>query len=280
MPGEALGDALLQEKLFPQQWPPGMSSDVLVREDADGIQGLMQSVTRGDKGWLGLMAVTATARRAGCARDLAEEAIARFPSGVTEVEVLAIPGNYLYPGLDPRWTGALCFLESLGFERFKDCVNLTVHLDQDFPIAGETKRLADRDVKVRRATPADDALLVDFFAEQFGDDWLFECRRAMENDPAGLHLALREGKVLGFSAHSGQNRAWGFFGPMGTSPQARGLGIGRVLLWHCLDDLRGMGHRTAMIPWVGPISFYHHATAAVVERVFWRYRRDRVRKKT
>jgi mycothiol synthase len=59
---------------------------------------------------------------------------------------------------------------------------------------------------------------------------------------------------------------------MGTTPPCRGLGIGRILLWRCLNDLRDAGHETAVIPWVGPIGFYSRHCDCVLERVFWRYR--------
>ena len=36
--------------------------------------------------------------------------------------------------------------------------------------------------------------------------------------------------------------------------------------------MRDAGHRTSVIPWVGPIAFYQQWCAARVERVFWRYR--------
>ena len=111
-----------------------------------------------------------------------------------------------------------------------------------------------------------------FFEENFGADWRFEVSLALENDPPGLHIALKDGRLIAFSAHSSQNREWGFFGPMGTVPAARGLGLGRVLLWHCLNDMRDAGHRTAVIPWVGPIAFYQQWAGCHVERVFWRYR--------
>ncbi len=279
LPGEHFSQELLREKLFPDAWPPGKDGTVLLAEQDGQVIGMQQGVHARDKGWLGLMAVAASARRRGIARGLAQQVIDAWPETVSEIEVLAIPGNYFYPGLDPRLTGALCFVEALGFERFRDCVNLVAGLEHPFPTDAEETRLAAAGVRVRRATPDDDDLLVRFFDAQFGADWLYEARLAFANPQPCLHLALRDGELLGFSAHSTQNRAWGFFGPMGTAPAARGLGIGRVLLWHCLNDLRAEGHRSAVIPWVGPISFYHLAVGAVVERVFWRYRRDRVRKK-
>jgi GNAT superfamily N-acetyltransferase len=94
----------------------------------------------------------------------------------------------------------------------------------------------------------------------------------MAVDPPAVHLALRDDRIVAFSAHSAQNREWGFFGPMGTTPAARGHGLGAVLLMRCLEDLRKAGYGRAVIPWVGPIAFYAANVPCRVERVYWRLR--------
>jgi mycothiol synthase len=264
----------LCEKLFEKRRPDEFTWEVYLAESEGRPAGFMQSVTRPTmhKAWVGIFAVDAAQRRRGIANALFQHARANWPADTEEVEVLAIPGNYFAPGLDPRYTTALAFVERLGFERFKDCVNLSADLSERFDTSPDERRLTAGSIEVRRARPDDGALLDAFFAEQFGQDWRFEAGLAMNNEPPGLHLALKNGRIIGFSAHSSQNREWGFFGPMGTVPEARGLGVGRVLLWRCLNDLRDAGHRTAVIPWVGPIAFYQQWCGARVERVFWRYR--------
>ena len=272
---DALTEHLAREKLFPDAWQPGMDGGVLVAEDDAGIVGLMQHVLRPSarRAWVGLFAVEAAHRRQGIARRLFELVCAGWPSDLDEIEVLAIPGNYFAPGLDPRYTPAHAFLESAGFTRFKDCVNLRAPLIREFDTRADEARLAADGTVVRRADRTDAQRLDAFFAGQFGPDWRYEVEMAFGVGPPALHLALRDGRVIAFSAHSTQNREWGFFGPMGTAPEARGRGVGRVLLWRCLNDLRAAGHASAVIPWVGPISFYARWAEARVERVFWRYRR-------
>lgn len=274
LPLDSFSRALLAEKLLEKRRPREFDWQVFVAEEQSRMVGFMQSVARpvAGKAWIGLFAVAADARRRGIASTLLQHAQQHWPANVTETEVLAIPCNYFTPGLDPRYTEALCFLERRGFERFRDCVNLTADLSQHFDTAAEEQRLAAAGITVRRAAADDDGLLAAFFAEHFGDDWRFEASLAMNNGPPTLHLALEEDRIIAFSAHSTQNREWGFFGPMGTAPAARGLGLGRVLLWHCLNDMRAAGHRTAVIPWVGPIAFYQQWANCRVERVFWRYR--------
>lgn len=279
--------ALLHEKLFAPLPGPSLW-ETLIAERAGEPVGFMQTLARkraqvsepacphaaASKAWIGLFAVHPAHRHRGIARRLHEAARARWPDDVKEAEVLAIPGNYLTPGLDPRYTAALCFLEALGYRRGRDCVNMRVDLAHALDTAAEESRLEAAGITLRRANDTDAALLDAFFAADFGPDWRYEAALAANNDPPALHVALREGRILGFAAHSAQNREWGFFGPMGTAPAARGAGLGRVLLWRCLNDLRAAGHATAIIPWVGPIAFYHQACGATVERVFWRYRME------
>jgi mycothiol synthase len=94
---------------------------------------------------------------------------------------------------------------------------------------------------------------------------------ALGNHPVSVHVAVVDGIVKAFSAHSANNTGTGWFGPMGTHPDLRGKGVGSILLKRCLEDLKHAGHSQAIIPWVGPIAFYSHFCGAVVDRVFWRY---------
>ncbi|MBK8915439.1 MAG: GNAT family N-acetyltransferase [Phycisphaerales bacterium] len=281
---------LLEEKLFANPRPldepvttanaarfgRGERYRVVITEDERGAAGAIQIVTRPweQRGWIGLFAVRTDLRRRGIGRGLLEAAIAHAAGdGARTIDLIGIPGNYFAPALDPRYTTALCLLERLGFEKTGDCCNLVAELN-GLPETGEEEARLTRDgIEIRRAVRSDEALLDTFFAAQFGAEWRFECELAMRNAVPALHLALRDGQVIAFSAHSSQNREWGFFGPMGTAPEARGSGCGRVLLIRCLADLAHDGHATAVIPWVGPIGFYARSVKARVERVFWRMRR-------
>ncbi len=294
---ERFSPELLHEKLFENPRPGVDEYTVYGAFDGDDLIGAMQSVARPRDGraWLGLFAVAERHRRHGVATQLFEAVTAAWrAANIREAEALAIPGNYFVPGLDPRYTPALCLLERFGFSRFKDCVNLIADLgraawkaaapDADrmsavrpgprdpFATTDDEQKLAEQGVTIRRATADTDPLLDAFFTEHFGADWRLEVERARRISPPGVHLALADGRVIAFAAHSAMNREWGWFGPMGTAPQAEGRGIGRVLLRRCLADLREAGHATAIIPWVGPIGFYARHVPCRVHRVYWRYK--------
>ncbi len=79
------------------------------------------------------------------------------------------------------------------------------------------------------------------------------------------------GEIIAFSEFETNNKGTGWFGPMSTSVNARGKGVGGVLLKRCMNEMKKMGFKTSIIPWVGPISFYMHYINSPVDRVFWRY---------
>ena len=76
------------------------------------------------------------------------------------------------------------------------------------------------------------------------------------------------------SDHNTNNFGTGWFGPMGTHPDLRGMGIGEILLKRCLQDMKEEGLEYSTIPWVAPIAFYSHYCYAMIERVFWRFEKS------
>lgn len=271
---DRFSEDLIGETLFSNPNPDRDQYGLLIAQSEGKPIGFMQTVARASqgRGWIGLFAVREPFRRTGVASALLSRALNGFGNQeIADVSVLGIPCNYFTPGLDPRYTEAHCFLVRSGFEKTRDCSNLIADLSQQFDTDSDETRLLDEGLEIRRAAESDADLLATFFSEQFGEDWHTEAKLAMRAKPCGLHLAIQNGRIIAFSGHSSQNREWGFFGPMGTTPAARGKGIGRVLLRRCLNDLRDAGHKTAIIPWVGPIPFYMHHAHCRVDRVFWLY---------
>ena len=74
------------------------------------------------------------------------------------------------------------------------------------------------------------------------------------------------GAAVAFTAHDGNNRGLGWFGPMGTLPAHRGRGLGEALVLRCLADVRTRPEGR-VIAWVGR-SFYARTCGAVPERRF------------
>jgi predicted N-acetyltransferase YhbS len=250
--------------------------------DAESVTGVvLGSVAHRDPavGHVDLIAVHPAARRRGTGRALlgaAEAALARL--GVGEVRLAGNPPHFAWPGIDVRYTPALCAARALGYSHEGTAWNMTADLSRDdSPALRDTAqaeaRLADAGIVVRAADADDVPALVEFAQANFGGAWGDEVRDSVDRPRAGCHVAVRDdGELLGFAAYGSSRPS--LFGPMGTAPAAQGLGIGGVLLRRCLIAQRAAGHRSAQIGWVGPVRFYSDAAGARIERVFFLYRKQ------
>jgi mycothiol synthase len=276
-PLDPLTPALLEEKIWGDE---DTTTDLaLLAEDAGQIAGFATGVVRqpGERGVVKLIAVAPPRWREGIGGQLLRQLeSAMRQRGASAVRLGEAAPNYLLPGIDPRYTRAMLFFEGRGYRRIGETYNLDVDLGaEDWSTAAREQELAMEGVTVRRAA-SDDRLAVDAFLDEHWPAWKAEVSRALERRPVALHVAFRqrggeEPELLGFSAYDSNNLGTGWFGPMGTAPAARGLGIGSVLLRRCLRDQRAQGLQRAIIPWVGPIAFYAHYADAAISRVFYRY---------
>lgn len=271
---DAITADLLNEKLYED---PHFDRDMVLVADEDGqIAGFMQGVTRdirGERiGYLKLMAVAPGSRKKGLARQMYENMEALMGDrGVKKMRIFDAPLNYFQPGIDPRYTEALCFVWRMGFERFDDTTNLIADLHgRDWDTSAKEQDMAEQGIIIRRATEEDRVELLRFIEDEFAL-WRHEVAMAFRRDPVAIHISIVNDRIRGFSAYNGNNVGTGWFGPMGTSSALRGKGIGEVLLKRCLRDLKAEGNDKAIIPWVGPIPFYAHHAGARVDRVFWRF---------
>lgn len=271
---DSMPDFLFEEKTFlDNDFGPEMA---LIAEENDQTIGFMMGVVRplqtGKCGYIKLMAVKSDRRREGIASKLYDVIHQKFIQlGCERERIYESHPNYLMPGIDPRYTEAICFVERKGFKKFGDTSNLLCDLvTQDFSTDKEEQKLIDYKLIVKRAESKDLEATLEFLRNDFAA-WVPEVTRAFQNDPISVHICIHEGEVVGFSAYDTNNLNTGWFGPMGTSPTLRGKNIGGILLKRCLADQKAQGHQFAIIPWVGPIPFYMHYCNSKVQRVFWRY---------
>jgi predicted N-acetyltransferase YhbS len=263
----------LRETTGTEGWserPRQLAGFVAVMGEGRVAGAILGSVSHRERsvGHIDLIAVDPAERRQGIARALVsrvEGALAGLGAGDVVIE-----GNapyYAWPGIDVRYTPAMCAATAFGFERSDFGWNMTTDLTA-LEVPG-----APAGVTLRRATSADLTALVEFVSVNFGAAWVGEVSHSVGRERAGCHLAYdADGSILGFAAYGSSRPSW--FGPMGTAPAARGRGIGSLLLKRCLADQRAAGYTEAEIGWVGPVPFYASVVGARVRRVFSLYRKQ------
>src|SRR5262249_29910784 len=169
-----------------------------------------------------------------------------------------------------RLTRLVCLLIRRGYASRHTAVNMEVDLRPNiFEPAADERRLAAEGFEVRRLASADADAFTRYMGEMWSWGWRHEACRTLKHDPITTHLALRDGKIVGFASCNASGP--GQFGPMGTDGGLRRHGVGGVLLKRCLADLRAQGYPTADIQWVGPIAFYARQVGATLSRCFFQF---------
>lgn len=274
---DSFSETLLREKLYDDPfWNP---QNTFIAKINNNIVGFMQGVTRlirGTKyGYIKLMAVDSDFQRKGIATNIFNKAKVIFEKEKIEIiRIYDVPLNYFMPGIDPRYTAAICFAQKLGFKHIGDAINMTVNLEEsNWDTEEQIKTLSKNNIEVTRATNEDKIELFNFISDEWAL-WQNELEMAYKSQPIAIHIAKLNGKIKAFSAYDGNNIGTGWFGPMGTHTDLRGKGIGKVLLYLCLSDIKKQGLKQSTIPWVAPISFYSNLANAKISRVFWRFEKQ------
>lgn len=139
--------------------------------------------------------------------------------------------------------------------------DLLVRLYDLPPSADLYREVAEKGVTLRRARAFELHTVAAFAAEHFSPKWVSEVTVALSRQPIACFIATRDKKILGFACYDTTMR--GFFGPTGVCEEARGLGLGKALLFKSLEALQDLGYAYAIIGGVGPKEFYFKACEAI-----------------
>jgi predicted N-acetyltransferase YhbS len=225
-------------------------------------------------GFIDLLVVDSAVRRQGIGGRLVDGVQSRLAAA--GCQVIAVRGHgvrYGWAGIDVGYTAAICMAEDLGYQRGGCEVDMTVDLlTAPLDTHAAEERLRSAGIVIRRADAADDGPLQASLAAIWIPDWIAALTAALRDGHGGLHVALQGERYVGFCAY-GVNRLHET-GPLGTSPDLRGLGIGGTLIKRCLADLRDRGLSTADLSWAGPLSYFSRTLNAVISRTYWQYEKD------
>ena len=122
-------------------------------------------------------------------------------------------------------------------------------------------RLRQAGIIQRRALAPEKHKVTAWVRKTFSEAWASEVEVAFSRQPVSCFIAIQERKLIGFACHDAT--CPNFFGPTGVEPKAQKNGIGKALLFACLEDMKHQGFGYAIIGGVGPAEFYAKAVGAV-----------------
>jgi mycothiol synthase len=218
-------------------------------------------------GYLKYFGVAPKARRRGVARELFGEMERRFQKrDCQDVRVGACPPPFIQGGVDALDTATHCFLLGRGYQRTEAITDMTGDLKGWKAVYSDADKKLMKEYGVRKAGAKDEAALLAFVQRDF-PHWQWEARRSL--DVGEVFVAGLGGELSAFACSNGTQQGW--FGPTGTAESLRGKGLGRLLMWKCLETLKKQGVKAARIPWVGPIPFYTRYANAGLGPLFWTF---------
>lgn len=240
----------------------------LVAERDGRIVGFLLAVTRGtpmqgldndpDDGWITVFFVDPDYRGQGIGRMLLDRGRAHIAGrGRRRVSVSPYAPNYFWPGVDTaRYPAAVAFLTRHGFEV------LYTPVAMDFNLVGYSIPADVLEMQRRREQEGyrfgalrDDQIsaVLDFNTRYFSADWARAIREALLRGVprARVLVASRGVAIAGFCLYGGYDGVAERFGPFGVDPNLRRSGLGKVLLYRCLDQMRSQGLHNAWFLWTG-----------------------------
>jgi ribosomal protein S18 acetylase RimI-like enzyme len=252
--------------------PNFLPEGLLLAEQADGsLAGFVLSLTRQvplygqglepETGWITAFGVAPTARRRGIGRALFAAALARMAAlGRRQVLIAPYTPNYFTPGVDvAAYPAAISFLQRQGWQIRSQPIAMQADL-ADFEVVPAIveleAQLAAAGISVRPVTATDLPTLMPFIARTFGWDWYRFAQEYLLTlfgsgaDDLCLYVAVHAStdgeEIVGYCQQRRER-----FGPFGVDPALRGQGIGRVLLFRCLEAMRARGFHCAWFLWTG-----------------------------
>jgi mycothiol synthase len=273
---------------------PNFEEDGLIvaRDGSGRVVGFVHAVVRHqtlgrqadpDDGWICALMVDPEARGRGLGHELLRRGEDYIRSqGRRRASMSPYAPNYHYPGVEVSTYPEGCRLfETAGYR----VTNAPVAMDRslvDFTLPADVIAVrAGLEREGWRFGPVDDAhvvRLLRFCAAQFSQDWTRALRDALAAglEPNRLWIATRAGQVYGFAMFGGYDGIGERFGPFGVDADLRGIGLGKVLLYEVLREMKATGLHGAWFLWTGeerPAGHLYRRAGFAVTRRFHVYQR-------
>ena len=189
--------------------------------------------------------------------------------GVREVYVSDYTPNYFIPGVDlDAYSEAYQFLKSRQYQKVQSVYGMGRSL-VDFSIPEimlkRFHELEQSGYRVEVFSPKHTVKVLEFLREHYpGDLFRTALERLHENPECDeILVALRDGEVVGFS-HFLDER----FGPFGIGKEYLGRGLGPMLYYRTVDQMRKKGKRNLWLAWTTGRAkdFYYKVGLKVMRR--------------
>jgi GNAT superfamily N-acetyltransferase len=188
---------------------------------------------------------------------------------VREVTVCDYTPNYIVPGVDVDGSASgYAFLKAHGYSGMLKVYGMGRSLlDVTTPpdLSGIRRRLAASGLSVSLFSPQYALLLLEFLRQYYPGDLFRVALDRLTEDPEcdEILVATKDGDVVGFS-HFRDER----FGPFGIHPGFGGRGLGPLLYYATVEQMRKKGKHNLWLAWTTGHAkdFYHRMGLRVLRR--------------
>ena len=240
---------LLQENYDPEL--------CIVSESEGRVVGFIYSVTRGENGYINILAVKNGFRGMGIGSRMLETVEEKLRKKGFKRIVFSGGPRYLVPGVDVKaYPGAIGFFTKNGYsESSRESVSMSMSL-MGYTTPGGVfeleRKLAAEGYAFQQLDDEHVLELLLFLKAKF-PWWYEDARRTMEKHPRCLDwftLALHNGEIVGY-CQIGTDGLIEHFGPFGVAEEHRNKGVGTVLFHRCLRLIQSLGGKNAWLAWGG-----------------------------
>ena len=128
----------------------------------------------------------------------------------------------------------------------------------DLPKMSQT----EKDYRIIRSLAPDRFRVVEWVKQNSGINAAGECETCFAHTPVSMYIAVRGKEIIGYACYDAI--APDFFGPTRVSRAEQGKGVGKALLFNCLQAMKEKGYAYAIIGSVtGAKTFYKKTVNAI-----------------
>jgi mycothiol synthase len=265
-------ESVRDKSIHDQAYDPALM--FAVEQEGEPVGFLLGSIVN-ETGWIFAFLVHPDHQRRGIGTAMFDAIECAFAErAITEINVGWAPLKYFLPGIDISNTSAIVFLDGHGYETKRETrVNMDVQLaGRGFDTSDSKAQLRAHGIVVRRGQSTDRPGITRLCEAHGNPIWGIEAGRGLDHVPSTVFVAEHMHKICAFAVYGIGGPL--FFGPMLTAADRRGMGIGSVLLKHCLQEWQQAGVERCEILWAGPLSFYARSVGATLGRAFWTFHKS------